>query len=163
MADIVWEGDSDTTHRAGTLVSFYNMCFHHMDTVRDVLRDRVVVFCNYSSGVSLDGRIILFSGEVSYNWLNHIRNAPEADTQLAQIPLVEKALSQALRDIRVVRRKNQPPTLAEDHRWFFLSKPLTWPFPQGEGAFYKTGVVLIGTISLRLLFLAGNFLNSLGI
>ena len=100
MNDILWEGDSTTTHRAGTLVSFYNMCHHHYDTVKDILRNKVVVFCNYSSGVSLDGKIILFSGEVSYNWLNCIRNVPEAEVQLLQIPLVEKALSQALRDIR---------------------------------------------------------------
>ena len=94
MNDILWEGDSTTTHRAGTLVSFYNMCHHHYDTVKDILRNKVVVFCNYSSGVSLDGKIILFSGEVSYNWLNCIRNVPDADSQLVQIPLVEKALSQ---------------------------------------------------------------------
>ena len=67
---------------------------------KPVFRNKVVVFCNYASGVSLDGKIILFSGEVSYNWLNCIRNVPEAEVQLLQIPLVEKALSQALRDIR---------------------------------------------------------------
>ena len=97
LDDILWDSDSgwETKHRAGTLASFHNMCEHHFDALNDILRGKVVVFANQMSGTSLDGKIVLYSGEVSYNWQQIIKRVPEDLEQLDQIPLVEKALSQA--------------------------------------------------------------------
>ena len=71
----------------------------HFETVRPILSDRTVVF-GRRSGVSLTGKVILFSEEVRYNWLNTIKRVPNDDKLLSAIPLVEKALSQQLRDIQ---------------------------------------------------------------
>ncbi len=68
------------------------MARHHFETVRPILQNRTVVF-GRTSGVSLAGKVILFSGEVRYNWLNTIRHVPKEDTLISLIPLVEKGLS----------------------------------------------------------------------
>ena len=49
--------------------------------VRAIVRDRRVVFGRFS-GLSLDGEIVLYSGEVRYNWLNVIKRAPQAEKVL---------------------------------------------------------------------------------
>ena len=49
--------------------------------VRAIVRDRRVVFGRFS-GLSLDGEIVLYSGEVRYNWLNVIKKAPQAEKVL---------------------------------------------------------------------------------
>jgi len=74
-----------------------------------------LVFGRYS-GVSLDGDIVLYAGEVRRNWLNVFKKAEEADAMLKSVPSSEQSLSQALRGIHVVRRENQPITLVEDYR-----------------------------------------------
>ena len=60
--------------------------------------------------------MILFTGEVRSNWLNVIRNIPKFEASLKNIPLVEKALSQSLRNIKIVRRRNQPLRLVDDYK-----------------------------------------------
>ena len=66
--------------------------------------------------MTLDGQIILYTGEVRTNWLNVIRNIPNFERSLKNIPLVEKALSQNLRNIRIVHRRNQPLRLVDDYK-----------------------------------------------
>lgn len=92
---------------------------------------RTIVFAQ-TSGVSLDGHVMLFTGDVQHNWLDvclctridfnyffpnnfldfsfmqFIRNIPKQDAYLQRIPLYEQALSQVLRNIRVARRKFMP-------------------------------------------------------
>ena len=63
-----------------------------------------------------EGHIIIYSGEVRYNWLNTIRNIPKADAQLRRIPLVEKALSQLLRNVQIIRTKHQKSVTVDDYR-----------------------------------------------
>ena len=70
----------------------------------------------HNSGMTLDGQIILYTGEVRTNWLNVIRNIPNFENSLNNIPLVEKALSQNLRNIKIVHRKNQPLRLVDDYK-----------------------------------------------
>ena len=48
--------------------------------------------------------------------MNTIRNIPEADVKLGKIPLVEKALSQMLKDIRIVKTKHQKSVTVDDYR-----------------------------------------------
>ena len=66
--------------------------------------------------IIIDGHIIIYSGEVRHNWLNTIRCIPEADKRLDKIPLVEKALSQFLKDICIVRTKHQKSVTVDDYR-----------------------------------------------
>ena len=63
-----------------------------------------------------EGNIIIYSGEVRNNWLNTIRSIPKADEQLRKIPLVEKALSQSLRDIQIVKSKHSKSVTVDDYR-----------------------------------------------
>ena len=63
-----------------------------------------------------EGHIIIYSGEVRTNWLNTIKNIPKENTQLRRIPLVEKALSQLLRDIQIVRTRHQRSVRVDDYR-----------------------------------------------
>ena len=68
--------------------------------------------------MTLDGQIILYTGEVRTNWLNVIRNIPNFEHSLKNIPLVEKALSQNLRNIKIVHRKigEGPLRLVDDYK-----------------------------------------------
>lgn len=75
------------------------------------------------TGVSLDGHIMLYTGEVRHNWLDVInvvphfsvvfsglfffqliKNVRKYDEVLLRIPGFEKTVSQVLRDIKVQRR-----------------------------------------------------------
>ena len=121
------------------------MCEHHFSAIKDILFDRTVVFAGTEGGLSLgnvnisnmnlmqrfdqieysnndvinyiflEGNIIIYTGEVRNNWLNTIRNIPKADEQLRKIPLVEKALSQMLRDIKIVKSKHQKSVTVDDY------------------------------------------------
>ncbi len=138
LTDILWDCGWDTSHRRGVLDAFHSLCNHHPD-LKSILKGRTVVF-GLDSGMSLDGQVILFTGEVRSNWLTVIRRIPDDETALKNIPLVEKALSQSLRDIRIVRRTNQPIRLADNYKEMliklvtnindYLSKkslPSSWP------------------------------------
>lgn len=76
------------------------------------------------TGVSLDGHIILYSGEVRANWLDLIKRVHLHDRLILRIPHVENALSRALKDIKVVHRKFEPKRLAESHETY-LRKLIT--------------------------------------
>ena len=90
------------------------MLRQHED-IKHILNDRTLVF-GQNSGMSLEGQIILYTGEVRSNWLNVIRNVPIFQASLEHIPLVEKALSQNLRGIKIRRRPNQPLKLVENYK-----------------------------------------------
>ena len=47
-----------------------------------------------SSGMSVNGDIILYSGEVRRNWLNVLNNATQSEKLLKFLPMYQKALSQ---------------------------------------------------------------------
>ena len=142
MADISWDSDSgwETIHRIGTVNSLTDLCEHHYSTVKDILKGRTIVIGGTGSGLSLDGEIIIYSGEVRYNWLHTIRCVPEAEKLLRKIPLVERALSQLLRNIQIVRTKHQKSVTVENYRLRLRqlitnmgdylgarSFPLSWP------------------------------------
>ena len=64
---------------------------------------KTVVFGN-ESGVSLDGHLILNSGEVITNGINVIRRCADDKLYLQKVPHLQRALSRHLRDIQVVHR-----------------------------------------------------------
>ena len=65
--------------------------------------DRTVIF-GAATGVSMSGDVVLYSGEVRRNWLDVIRNIKQHDERILKIPTFQKALSTALKDIKVVHR-----------------------------------------------------------
>ncbi len=96
---IVWDCDWNKEHRLATLNSFRSLVLDHRE-LTGLVAGRTVVFGRYS-GVSLDGHLVLFSGEVRSNWLKVIKRVPASNDLLKAIPMVEKSLSQAMRDIQV--------------------------------------------------------------
>jgi len=114
LVDLQWDSCWDISFKRGVLASFQNLLKSH-EVIKGFLAERTLVF-GHNSGMTLDGQIILYTGEVRTNWLNVIRNIPNFENSLNNIPLVEKALSQNLRNIKIVHRKNQPLRLVDDYK-----------------------------------------------
>jgi len=114
LTDILWDCDWETSHRRGAVESFKFLAASH-PYIADIIQGKTVVF-GRSSGVSLSGHIILYSGEVRHNWLDVIKNVPKNSDILEKLPLAEKTISQCLRYIEIVHRQYQPITLVEDYR-----------------------------------------------
>ncbi|CAH1955869.1 unnamed protein product [Acanthoscelides obtectus] len=111
LFDIRWECGWNDTHFRGCLLSFKSLVDHH-PSIRCHLKGRILVF-SFFTGVSLDGHIMLYSGEVRHNWLDFLKNIKRYDLALTRIPAFEKSLSHVLRNIKVGRRKFMPKIVAE--------------------------------------------------
>lgn len=116
LVDVQWESCWEISFKRGVLASFQNLLKAH-EVIKDFLSKRILIF-GLNSGMTLDGQIILYTGEVRTNWLNVIRNIPNFEHSLKNIPLVEKALSQNLRNIKIVHRKigEGPLRLVDDYK-----------------------------------------------
>ena len=114
LSEILWDCGWDISHKRGVVASFENLIKEHQDLM-PILDGRTIVFGD-DSGLSLGGQIILYTGEVRSNWLKVIRNVPQFEVNLKNIPLVEKALSQSLLNIKIVHRKNQPLKLVDNYK-----------------------------------------------
>ncbi|XP_043659827.1 T-cell activation inhibitor, mitochondrial [Drosophila teissieri] len=68
------------------------------------LRNRFVVFAPYT-GISLEGDVMLFSGDSPSGWLAFLAEMRLHEEQLRLVPLYEKALSAVLLGIRIERRR----------------------------------------------------------
>lgn len=68
-----------------------------------LITDKTVIF-GRDTGVSLDGHVILNSGEVRANWHDLIKRVDKYNSLISRLPSVERALSQAIKDINVVHR-----------------------------------------------------------
>ncbi|XP_063236843.1 T-cell activation inhibitor, mitochondrial [Bacillus rossius redtenbacheri] len=109
LGDCGW----NAAHFRGCLISFQSLARHHPE-VMHVLRGRTLMFSS-DTGVSLDGHVMLNSGEVRNNWLDLLKNVHAQDSVLRRIPAFERAVSTVLRDIQIVRRKFQPKVMAESY------------------------------------------------
>lgn len=69
--------------------------------VHDLLRHRKVIFSDGRSGITLNGSLCLYGGEVTENWLGHIRRIPQAENRRRLIPDMESDLSEALGRIKI--------------------------------------------------------------
>ncbi|KAJ8920872.1 hypothetical protein NQ315_015665 [Exocentrus adspersus] len=110
LREIRWECGWNDTHFRGCLLSFKSLVEHHPEIMHK-LKGRILVF-SFFTGVSLDGHIMLYSGEVRYNWLDFLKNLSKYDTALTRIPAFEKSLSHVLRNIKIGRRKFMPKIVA---------------------------------------------------
>ncbi|KAH8235646.1 hypothetical protein KR032_004808 [Drosophila birchii] len=74
-----------------------------------VLANRFVVFAPYT-GISLEGDVMLFSGDAPTSWLGFLSKQMRLhEEQLRLVPLYEKALSAVLLGIRIERRRAPEP------------------------------------------------------
>ena len=72
--------------------AFNYVASQHPD-IHQLLINKTIVFAQ-KSGISINGEIILYSGEVRSNWLKLIKNTPTFNKYLEFLPLYERALSQ---------------------------------------------------------------------
>lgn len=110
LRDLLWDCGWGDRHFRGCLQSFQSLVTHHSDDMGQ-LRQRTVVF-GRESGISLQGHVILNSGEVRHNWLDVIRNVERYEAPLKRVPLLEASLSRQLSDIHVTHRRFRPELLA---------------------------------------------------
>jgi len=111
LKDLIWACGWGTSHFRGCLQSFKTLITHHPQEMKS-LKNRTVIFGN-ESGVSLQGHVILNSGEVRHNWLDLIRNLERYDNHLKRIPALQAALSRSLCEIQIAQRLFRPELLAE--------------------------------------------------
>ncbi|XP_034934667.1 T-cell activation inhibitor, mitochondrial isoform X2 [Chelonus insularis] len=106
LKNIIWDCGWNVAHYRGCLLAFQALARHHPDQMK-VLKNRTLVFAN-DTGISLEGSVILNSGEVRHNWLDLIKNIRKHDMVLLRLPAFEKAVSRVLLDIKIGRRKFMP-------------------------------------------------------
>lgn len=111
LKEIIYDCGWNVEHFRGCLKSLDSVNELHEDVTK-CLKDRTVVFGRFT-GVSLEGNVTLFPGDVQRNWLDVLKNLPKHDFYLTKIPAYENALSQVLRKIKVSRRKFMPKAQAE--------------------------------------------------
>lgn len=106
LKDILYDCGWNVDHFRGCLKSLERLHALHTGIVSN-LKGRTLVFGSFT-GVSLEGNIILFTGDVQRNWLDLMTNVRVHDVYLTKIPAYEYALSQVLRKIQIARRKFMP-------------------------------------------------------
>ena len=115
VADIAFIGDWLNFTRINKLEGLRSLLVGHAG-VTEILRDRVVLFTESRSGITVDGHLALFVGEVLENWLWHIRQIPFREGLLENVPKLEDHLSKSLRNIQIVRRKSRPVNLVDEYK-----------------------------------------------
>ncbi|XP_052868518.1 T-cell activation inhibitor, mitochondrial [Anopheles cruzii] len=106
LREIIYDCGWNVEHFRGCLKSLEKLAELHPGAM-DGLKDRTLVFAAFT-GVSLEGHVMLFTGDVQWNWLELIKNIDKHDSYLRKLPAYEYALSQVLRNIRIGRRKFMP-------------------------------------------------------
>ncbi|KAL3206725.1 hypothetical protein MRX96_039975 [Rhipicephalus microplus] len=71
------------------------------------------LFSARTTGVSLDGHIVLSIEDVRHSWLSLLRSLARYDAYVRLVPPAERALSETLRGIRVEHRKFKPAVAAK--------------------------------------------------
>uniref|UniRef100_W8C7D8 T-cell activation inhibitor, mitochondrial n=2 Tax=Ceratitis capitata TaxID=7213 RepID=W8C7D8_CERCA len=113
LKDIRYDCGWNYEHFRGCLKSLERMTDLHVDAM-GALKNRILVFAPFT-GVSLEGHIMLFTGDVLTSWIDFIKNIPQHDEFLKRIPLYENTLSQVLRNIKIGRRKFMPKQQAREY------------------------------------------------
>ncbi|CAK9820987.1 T-cell activation inhibitor, mitochondrial [Anthophora plagiata] len=113
LKNITWDCGWNIAHYRGCLLAFKALAEHH-PALMEVLQNRTLVFAN-DTGISLEGSVILNSGEVRHNWLDLIKNIQKYDVVLLRLPAFEKAVSQVLLNIKVGRRKFMPKVMVSQY------------------------------------------------
>lgn len=138
LKEMIYDCGWNLEHFRGCLKALERLYELHSTEMYN-LKERTVVFASFT-GVSLEGNVMLFTGDVPTNWLELVKNLPKHDVYLTKIPAYEYALSQVLLKIRVGRRKFMPKAQAAAYTshlrkvttslldYLSLRKyPATWP------------------------------------
>ncbi|EDV96760.1 T-cell activation inhibitor, mitochondrial [Drosophila grimshawi] len=138
LQDVRYECGWNIEHYRGCLKSLQRLSQTHAKTL-ETLKNRIVVFALFT-GISLEGQVMLFTGDVQNNWIDFIKNIPQHDVYLKVVPVYEVTLSQVLRGIQIGRRKFMPKQQARGYTNYlskvttslsdYLSKqhyPASWP------------------------------------
>uniref|UniRef100_A0A1B0CN04 ABC transporter domain-containing protein n=1 Tax=Lutzomyia longipalpis TaxID=7200 RepID=A0A1B0CN04_LUTLO len=87
----------DLRYECGWNVEHYRACLRSLESLANLhpkdlshLENRILVFAAFT-GISLDGHVMLFTGDVQHNWMDFIRNIPKHDAYLKKIPAYEEA------------------------------------------------------------------------
>ncbi|XP_076258110.1 T-cell activation inhibitor, mitochondrial isoform X1 [Rhynchophorus ferrugineus] len=113
LKEIRWDCGWNGTHFRGCLLALKSLIEQHPEQKKE-LEGQVLVF-SYFTGVSLDGHIMLFSGEVRHNWLDFIKKIKYHKKALERVPFYERSLSHVLRNIKVGRRKFMPKIMVGEY------------------------------------------------
>ncbi|XP_016948013.1 T-cell activation inhibitor, mitochondrial [Drosophila biarmipes] len=110
-------GIRGTRYDCGCNMERYYHCLRNLQELAEdravtsplgALQNRFVVFAPYT-GISLEGDVMLFSGDSPAGWLAFLVEMRLHEEQLKLVPLYEKALSAVLLGIRIERRKVPEP------------------------------------------------------
>lgn len=111
LEDLRWECDWGSGHYRGSLESFRRLCQQHPEVAAG-LRGRTLVL-GRTTGVSLDGHVVLSIEDVRHSWLSLLRSLARYDAYVRLVPPAERALSETLRGIRVEHRRFKPAVAAK--------------------------------------------------
>lgn len=123
MKDLRYDCGWNVEHLRGCLKTLERLANQNPSYTR-LLRNRIVVFAPFT-GISLEGHVMLFTGDVLSNWMDFIKNIPEHDAYVQQIPIYENTLSQVLRRIKIGRRKFMPKQQARGYTGHLLKVTTT--------------------------------------
>ncbi|XP_034133978.1 T-cell activation inhibitor, mitochondrial isoform X3 [Drosophila guanche] len=118
LRDARYECGWNIEHYRGCLKTLERLANTHLAEM-EPLRDRIVVFAPFT-GISLEGHVMLFTGDVLNNWIDFIKNIPHHDTYLKVVPIYEQTLSQVLRGIQIGRRKFMPKQQARGYANYLM-------------------------------------------
>lgn len=100
-------------HFQGCLRSLEKLYKLYPDDMQQ-LKNKTVIFSQFT-GVSLEGDVHLYTGDIQTSWLDLIKNIQRQQIYLSEIPMYENTLSQVLLNIKITRRKFMPKTMAKSY------------------------------------------------
>lgn len=158
LTHLTWQRGLGTTHLRGCLQGLRSLMMHHQE-VKHILKGRAVYFGN-ETGVSFEGGVILSTSEVRNQWLKMIAKLPEQDAILQRIPDMQKAVSNALRDIQITHRKYQSYVLLENYIQHLRRLVTALGDYRGRDAFPKTWPDSLSSLQLVVESAAGPLMLS---
>ncbi|XP_045596194.1 T-cell activation inhibitor, mitochondrial-like [Procambarus clarkii] len=158
LTRLSWQRGLGLTHLRGCLQGLIALTTHHQE-IKDVLQGRAIHFGN-ETGVSLEGNVILSTSEVRNQWLKVICKLPEQDPMIQRIPGMQKAVSNALREIQVTHRKYQPFVLVEHYIQHLRRLVTSLGDYQGREGFPKSWPQTLSSLQLVVESAAGPLMLS---
>lgn len=158
LTKLTWQRGLGTTHLRGCLQGLRSLMMHHQE-VKDILKGRAIHFAN-ETGVSFEGGVVLSTSEVRNQWLKMIVKLPEQDAVLERIPGMRRAVSNALRDIKVTHRKYQSYVLLENYIQHLRRLVTALGDYRGRDAFPKTWPESLSSLELVVESAAGPLMLS---
>ena len=99
LIDLRWDCDWGVSHIRGCLKNLGVLAKQYPQDMAKLKGKRVIF--SRSSGIGLDGQIVLNIEDVRNSWLDQIRSIQDFDPFVAAVPLAEKELSGKLREILI--------------------------------------------------------------